>query len=357
MDSLFVDSLFAAPYEPVRTDTLFALSEPMREFAATRIAQKINDRGLYRGLFEAVQDELHLDYDSARTNTAAETFAARSGNCLSLVILAAAYAKEFGIPFRYQDIRTDGAWSRSAGIAFYSSHVNLLLGQRWADNSLERLPEHPMTIDFMPPGSTVRFITRAITEDTVVAMYLNNRAAETLVGGDVDGAYWYARAALLADPSFASAYNTLGVIYRRHGDLAEAERTLRWALAREPANARVLSNLLGLLEIQDRTREADEIRERLASIEPYPPFHFLDAGMAAAARGDYDAAIDLFKRELQRMPYDDELHFAIALAEMHRGHPRQAKKHVELALEKSTTRDRRNIYAAKLNYLESLRTN
>ena len=43
------------------------------------------------------------------------------------------------------------------------------------------------------------------------------RAAEALAGGDVGGAYWWARAAIRQDPQFISAYNTLGVIYRRHG--------------------------------------------------------------------------------------------------------------------------------------------
>ncbi|HEX9626130.1 MAG TPA: tetratricopeptide repeat protein [Acidiferrobacterales bacterium] len=355
VDALFADSLFAAPAEPVRADDLFALSQPMREFATTRIVQKMGDRGQYAGLFEALRDELHLDYDSARTRPAAETFAARSGNCLSLVILAAAYAKEFGIRFGYQDIRTDGAWSRSADIAFYSGHVNLLLGHRWHDDW--RLPERSLIIDFLAPGAAGRLVTHGITEDTVVAMYLNNRAAETLLEGDLDGAYWWARAAVVADPSFTGAYNTLAVIYRRHGNLAEAERTLRWALTREPVNPRTLSNLAVVLESQGRRTEADAVRARLASIEPYPPFHFLDAGLAASARGDHDAAIALFRRELQRMPYADELHFAIAVAELDRGRLRHARRHLGLALEKSTTRDRRGIYAAKLNYLESLRTN
>ena len=61
-----------------------------------------------------------------------------------------------------------------------------------------------------------------IEEKTILAMYMNNRAAESLAGGRIDDAYWFARAAVLQDPDFMTPYNTLGVVYQRHGNLGEA---------------------------------------------------------------------------------------------------------------------------------------
>lgn len=354
VEALFADQRFLAPQATIGSQGLFDLGDDMRAFARTRVAASMAAHGAQAGLYRAIRDELAIDYAAATTGTAAETFAARSGNCLSLVILTAAFAKHFELPFQYQAVHADGAWSRVGGLAFYSSHVNLRLGPRWPELWVKRMPDLLMTVDFLDPTAAGRQYVRPIPEARIVAMYLNNRAAETLVDGDADEAYWWARAALLADPSFTSAYNTLGVVYRRHGDLREAERALQRARSREPANVHVLGNLVVVLEALGRTDEARLVRAQVATLEPHPPFHFLDEGLAAAARGDYEAARELLEQELERMPYDDELHFAIAMTELQLGQVRRARRHVSLALENSTTHDRRAIYAAKLNYLESL---
>ena len=352
-ETVFADALFEPPARPVDAADLFAVNDAMRAFADQHVVPLFREHGRFRGLYRAMREQLRLDYDTSITRNAAETFAARSGNCLSLVVLTAALAHAYDIPFQYQNVRAQGAWSRADDLVFYSGHVNLLLGPRaiW----LDRNPEPALIVDFLMPRSPAYDASRPIPESTVVAMYLNNRAAETLVAGDVNQAYWWARAAVAADPAYVMAYNTLGVIYRRHGNLAEAERALRIALEREPANVKVLSNLRGVLLRLGRDAEAAAVHAQVVALAPYPPFYFLDQGIAALARGDYDAASRLLKRELARMPYDDEVHFALGLVELQRGKPRDARRYVARALEHSTTRDRREIYAAKLDVLERMR--
>ena len=95
-DSLLADRLFAAPKETVRTDNLFTLSDAMRRYLAVDIADQIRTQGPQLGLVEALQKhtQLKLEYDAARTKDAVATFANRNGNCLSLVIMTAAFAKE-----------------------------------------------------------------------------------------------------------------------------------------------------------------------------------------------------------------------------------------------------------------------
>lgn len=357
VEPLFADALFAPPAQRMLSEDIFALSEDMRDYLDHRIAGHTHRKGPRLGLFEVLRDELKIEYDSAMTRNAAQAFEARSGNCLSLVILTAALAKQLKIPVTYQSVSGQDTWSRSSGVAFRSNHVNLVLGMRGSGFGLKGEDERPLTIDFLPSTDATRLHARPVPEETVVAMYFNNRAAETLAVGNLDQAYWLARQAIITSPSFMSAYNTLGVIYRRHGNLAEAERTLRYALEREPGNAQVLSNLAGAVAAQGRAEEAKELRKRLAEIAAFPPFHFYDLGRAALARGETDAAIAWFKKELARMPYDDELHFMLAVARLRRGEVRSARKHMTLAMENSTTRDRRGIYAAKLDYLRGLHIN
>ena len=65
-----------------------------------------------------------------------------------------------------------------------------------------------MTIDFVPPTGMSAMRTRDIEESTVVAMYMNNRAAEALAKGRLDDAYAWARMAIVQDPEFTELPTT-----------------------------------------------------------------------------------------------------------------------------------------------------
>jgi tetratricopeptide (TPR) repeat protein len=315
----------------------------------------LRTKGLHRGLIDALYSKnlLRLDYDAEMTRNASQAFEARSGNCLSLVIMTAALAKELGLSVEYHSAFVEPAWSRVGGMYFLSGHVNLTLGGRSTGARTIYDAGELMTIDFLPAAELRGLRTWIIPEQTIVAMYMNNRAAESLAGGQLNDAYWWARAALGQDPEFLSAYNTLGVIYLRHGDWPQAERVLGYILEREPANAQALSNLALALERQGRLAESGVMHSRLAQIEPYPAFHFFDRGLAALELGDFKTARDLFAKEVDRDPYYHEFQFWLGVANLRLGNIGEARKHLGLAVENSPTRGDRDLYAAKLEHLRA----
>ena len=67
------------------------------------------------------------------TRNAAQAFAARSGNCLSLVIMTAAFAKELGLTVAYQKVFVDDTWARTGDIYLSIGHVNVTLAPRKTD--------------------------------------------------------------------------------------------------------------------------------------------------------------------------------------------------------------------------------
>ncbi|HEY2925885.1 tetratricopeptide repeat protein [Piscinibacter sp.] len=354
---LFHDALFAAPSEPIRAEDVFALSEGMKRYLANEIAAQLRVKGAQEGLIDALysRNQLRLRYDTAATRNAAQAFDTRSGNCLSLVIMTAAFARELGLQIQYQSAYVDETWSRSNNIYFASGHVNLTLGKRLFDAGSRFDTGRLITIDFLPADEARRLRTRAISEATVIAMYMNNRSAEALVQERLDDAYAWARAAIEQSPTFLSAYNTLGVVYLRHGNLREAERILAAVIEREPDNTPALSNLALVLDRQGRVAEAALLQRRLAQIEPYPPFHFFDRGMAAMQAGDFKAARELFGKEVARAAYYHEFHFWLAVANFRLGDIAQARKHLTIAIENSTTARDHDLYAAKLGWINSER--
>jgi Tfp pilus assembly protein PilF len=353
-ESVLHDRLFAPPAERVSAEDVFALSDEMRRYLDTEIAAQLQSKGKYRGLFDALysKGQLKLDYDAAITRNAAQAFAARSGNCLSLVIMTAAFARALDIEVQYQSALIEDSWSRSGNLYLRSGHVNLTLGRRIIDARTRR-DDTPLKIDFLPPEEIRGLRTRVIAEQTVVGMYLNNRSAELLARGQLNDAYWWVRAAVLHSPTFLSAYNTLGVVYLRQGALAQAAQVLGYVLEREPANTSAMSNLAHVLRLQGRAAEADALAHKLAQIEPYPPFHFFNLGMAALQRGDNEAARDLFAKEVARDSYYHEFHFWLGIAHHRLGEARKARKHLQLAIENSTTRRDQDLYSGKLAWIKA----
>jgi tetratricopeptide (TPR) repeat protein len=355
--TIFQDVLFAPPAHPIRAADVFAFTPAMQDYLDKQVMPQLRSRGQRQGLVDALytRGRLKLDYDTDATRNAAQAFEARSGNCLSLVIMTGAFAKQLGLSVRFQSVYVEEAWSRSGGIAFLSGHVNLALGVAPRDPHSVAYASDLMTVDFLPAESIRGQRVRVIEEATIVAMYMNNRAAENLNDGYVDEAYWWAREALLQDPKFITAFNTLGVIYRRHGNIALAEQALRHVLAQEPDNVQAMSNLVIVLKEQNRLPEAAVLQAQLQQLQPVPPFKYFDDGVLAMKNGDYQEAKRLFEKEIARSAYFHEFYFGLALANYGLGDWRGASKALTLADENSTTRESHRLYAAKLAWLKAQR--
>ena len=353
-ESFLDDAAFAPRRTPARPD-VFAVSDAMRGYLRGDIARQLHEQGRLRGLVAALESnaQLKLEYDGAVTRTAAQAFDARAGNCLSLTVMTAALARELGLSVSFQRVHADRIWSRSDDTLFASGHVNVVLTAERLTGSrtLERVSG--VVIDFTPGVDLLRQRSQEISEATVVAMFMNNRAAEAVRRGALEEAYWWARDATLEDPRYLEAFNTLGVIYARRGDAALAERVFRHVLAREAENVSAIANLVGVLERQGRRTEALALGERLRRIEAFPPFHFFDAGVAALKRKEFAVARDSFLRELDRNAYYHEAHFGAAVAYLGLGEMRDAQKHLAIALETSTNRREHDVYAAKMAWLRA----
>ena len=356
---VFHDQLFQPPSAPIDTSRVFAITADMRAYLNREI-NLARDKDVRRQLFDALyrKDKLQLEYDSAITRNASQTFDARAGNCLSLAIMTATLARELNLTVQFQQVEVDESWSRSGNLYFASNHVNLSLGKQRSNRNpyfsgYNLDLSDPLTVDFIPIPPKARQTARPLEEHTVIAMYLNNRAAEQLAVGQVDNAYWSARKAAEVDPQFLNAYNTLGVIYQHGGHFEAAEQTLRYAQSQAPDNTIFLSNLAQTLESQFKLDEAAVVRARLVQLEPHPPFHFFNLGQEAMKLGDYARARKMFERELERVPDYHEFHFWLALANYQLGDLRAADSHMARALENSTTRGDHDLYAAKLDRIRA----
>ncbi len=350
------DAAFAPPTEPVDATQALAISPAMKRYLRETIAVRPTADDRRKALIDALyrKGALKLDYDASRTRNAAQAFDARAGNCLSLVMMTGAFAKELGLAVRYQEVRTDEVFERWGDLVFAIGHVNLALTDPRRSVGLGREKENELIVDFQAPRSLLTLQYRMIDEATLTAMYLNNRAAEALGDGHVDNAYWWAREAVRTAPSYLPAYNTLAVIYRQHRQPAAAEHVLTQLLAHRPDNPRVLSNLVLAVRAQGRGAEADALAQRLARLEPDPPYADFRRAMTALGTGDLVTAHNLLLREVDRSPHNHEFQFWLGSTYARLGDARRAATHLNAAIEASPSRGTRELYSTKLARLKSV---
>ena len=354
--TMFDDAQFAPAREPINPEDVFRLTPEMTAYLNESILPLARVKGVRQAITESLFDrsKLRLEYDASSTRTAAQAFEARQGNCLSLVIMTGAFANALNLQVTFQQVATEQMWSRSGGMYFMSGHVNLVLEKRFADTVGKFDRNDLYTIDFMP-GENSALKARPISQETVLAMFMNNRAAEAMVHGDLDDAYWRARQAITLDPKFLSAYNTLGVIYLRHGDVAHAEQVLNYALGGSPDNPRILANYAEALRELGRGTEAQAVQARLAVVEPTPPFSWFVQGQVALHKGDFAKARELFLKEIARAPDYHEFHYALAVADFGLERLDEARSEMALAMDDAVKRTDHDLYAAKLDKLKSYR--
>ena len=350
---LLDEALAPAPPIPAPAE-LFALSPAMRDFLERTVQPSVRVLGGNEGLLRTLYRDgrLGLQYDAERTRSAAETFADGRGNCLSLVLMTAAFARELQLPLYFRLVLVDPQWTRDTDLLFQVGHVNLGLGTRIQERGLRPSVETPTIVDFLPELSGRPSRAVEISESTIVAMFYNNRAAERLANGDAREAYWWARAAVMAEPRFSGGYNTLAVLYRRLGHPDLAERVLEQVLAREPANDVALANMVMLMRAAQRPQDLARYEARLATVQPVPPFKYFDEGLEAMKRRDYRTADELFAQELARSENNHELHFWAAMAKLALGQQEKAAQHLALAAQSSPTAGQQRIYESKLSKLQ-----
>ena len=353
-NDLFHDDLFGAPSAPIDRAAPLALSDAMRRYLAAKPMKLTRQADRRQQLIDALyHGDLKLEYDAAITRTASQAFDARSGNCLALVLMTAAFAKELGLTVTYQAVLGEEGWDRADDLYIALGHVNLALEDRGAPIE-SRVAQRPMIVDFLPARDRNVLNTRPIAERTVIAMYFNNRAVESLTQRRLADAYWFAREAVREDPQLHSAYITLAVVYREAHQPGLAEQALQRVAERDPDNLNVLSNRVLVLRDLGRNAEAEVLAQRLAQLDPHPPFSYFHAGRAALREGRLDDARRLFAKEVQRAPYHHEFEYWLAVTYAALNDPQQAALHLRKAMDVSTTRKDHDLYAGKLDRLKAL---
>jgi Tfp pilus assembly protein PilF len=290
-------------------------------------------------------------------NYQGETLAARDtmrtarGNCLSLAILTTSLAQLAEVEIGYQLVDSDPVFGLEGNIALRQRHVrSYLFDPDYEPESGALVMRRPgVIVDYFPSGRE-RFIAN-ISASEYLAMYYRNRAASLIADGNYRPAFWHLRASFEHAPNHVDGINMMAVLHGRIGDDRRAEQLYRFALAHAGESVSLLRNYRRLLREQGRTEELEVIDMRLAQLDDPSPFPWLDMAREAYADGDFELAVQMYGRAIDRAGYLHEAHVGKAQAHYQLGERRAAEKAMQSALGYVDTEDARALYRAKLDVL------
>lgn len=306
----------AAP--PVAEDEVLLVSPEMQAFLDRHVPRRASAASRLRQLRHAILDakSLGLRYDEA-TRTAAETFRARRGNCLSFSSMFLAMARRVGLRAHYQEVDTPPDWTLRNEVLVLSRHVNVLV-------QIGR--EGGQVVDFNPDGFRSKDDRRPISDARALTHHDNNLAIEHMERGEAATAFLYFRRAVRRDPSFSPAWTNLGILFRREGYPAHAEAAYLRALRADGRDLVAMSNLVNLYNATGDPERAARYRRRVTTHRHRNPYHRFQLARQAVRAGDFGAAIGHLEYAIGRKKDEDRFFFLLSVSYLGRGDAKAARK-------------------------------
>jgi tetratricopeptide (TPR) repeat protein len=285
-DARWREEIRARGVDPDSVPNPLLVTAPMRQTAKALAGIGSPDdqlRSLQRGLFDPEAFLFH--YDSSDTLTAAETFERREGNCLSFTNLFVALARSIGLPVTTALVKRPSESEREGDLMVVVSHVVATAG--WNIR--------PVFFDFDRRSHESFTTFEPLNDIWITALYLNNRGADELRSARPDLALRHLTSAVKLAPEFAPAWGNMGVAQRRLGKTSQALDAYRHALAIDPGEPTILSNLAVLYRSLGREMEADAA-VAAANLSKASPYVLIVRGDVEFAGGRYREAMSFYKR-------------------------------------------------------------
>jgi Tfp pilus assembly protein PilF len=266
------------------------LTPEMIAFVEAQVDQGLSPTARLNSLLRSVMGggKFKLIYDDS-TRTAAETFEARRGNCLSFTNLFVAFARHLELDAHFQEVEIAPDWSSIGQSSLFTQHVNVLVDfrhytSRVVDFNFSYAPEAEFDFDFLHER-------RVVPDERARAHFFNNLGAERMLADRAPiEVHAYFRESLTSDPTFAAAWTNLGTLYRRSGLPGHAEASYLQALAQDNSSMVAMSNLASLYDEQGRVTEYEYYRDRVERHRDKNPYWHFALAKGALLEGDYAAA-------------------------------------------------------------------
>ncbi|MFV2089692.1 MAG: tetratricopeptide repeat protein, partial [Pseudomonadales bacterium] len=220
---------------------ILGLTDDMVSFVEDTLGKQRKAAARFRKLFSALVRGGYFNsgYQANTTNTAAETFLDKSGNCLSYTSMFIALAREAGLDARFQIVDVPPTWDADSGYLIRYTHINVLL----KGVLFNRVYGDDISVDFndvLPDPDYARYV---ISDDEASALYYANRSVGLFRSGSHREAFALLKKAIEIDPDNPDLWINLGAFYAKRWDYEHAIQAYQMTLQIEPQNRGAMSGL------------------------------------------------------------------------------------------------------------------
>lgn len=276
-----------------------------------------------------------FEYERTATFSAAETFDARRGNCVSFTNLFIALGRAVGIRLQAALVAARGESEKKGDLIVSYNHMVAV--HPIAGGTSARM------YDFYRTGEEPGGRLILLADLSVAAIRASNLGIAHLGRGEHAEALRDLEIAVKLEPGLGSLHANLGLARWRAGDVPGAFAALRQGLEVDPSSPPLHQNLAALYVETGRPAEA---RAALAALDVSraSPYALLVRGDLDLVSGDAAKAIASYRKAASLDPKLAEPWIAIARAELARGRPDASRK----AAKKALARDPANEDARRL---------
>jgi Flp pilus assembly protein TadD len=318
----------------------------MREFLDVFVDQKANQYYKLNQLSYAIINDatFGLEYDES-TRTAADTFAARRGNCLSFSNMYVAMARHVGLNARFQEVDIPADWTYRNDAFVLNRHVNVVVSGGSAGRHV---------IDFNLDDFKSSYDQVAISDSRAIAHFYNNLGVERLQEGELERAFAYFRRALVkAENRFAPAWTNLGILYLRSDKGEYAEAAFHQALRSKPGDLVAMSNLVTYYEGVGDEGQADAYRKKVFYHRKRNPYYRFMVAREALLEGDFESAQKNLNYAIRKRPKEDQFYFLLGMIHLQQGNAEAARKWFDKAEKLAASDALKRNYSNKIDMLMS----
>lgn len=299
--------LFGDPVPMPPAHDVLAASESMRAF----ISEDIASHRLAVVRFHRLLDKLKntgfftSKYDPGVTGTAADTFDAQVGNCISYTNLFVALARLANLQVSYQIVPPEHPrWDVSNGLLIKNNHINVVVqGPRF---DLTRSDGRTVDFNRVQPDPGAKAVL--VSDAYAASLYYANLSVEALTAGDVRTAFAWLRRALDTEPANADLWINLGALYARLDKHEHALKVLGVARALDPTEKIILSGLERSHRQLGHTEIADDLARQVRHYRNRNPYYHFAVAEQALADGELDLSEVSLARALRLRKREPRFH-------------------------------------------------
>lgn len=311
----------------------------------------------HRRLAAFLENTLYGFSFSGSTHTAQEAAHKGEGNCLSLAILTAAYARLAGLEVKFQTVNSPPLYKKYDDLLIISSHVRTKIlkpvpsDDSTSENTL-KIARGGIIIDYFSQFDDVT--GGYVSGDEVTAMFYRNHVAQALIEKRYPEAFWLAHKALTLAPEAPENITAMALALRRVGKGEEADNLYHRSVEAGIDNVALLSNYKKRLQMLGNHAQADEIDKLILDNEDSNPYAWVVLGHERLAAQQPRKAELLFKKALQLAPYLDDIYMGLARSYFLQGKRLLAEEALVQAHALAWDEKSKLQYEKKLSVLETL---